>query len=271
MASVGAAGVYLAAAAASVRVQAERPGVFVARTLTSGLMQLAEIAGFVLLIDRFAELAGWTGPEVGVLFGLGATAQGIAQGVGRQLDPGDFSELVRRGRFDQVLLRPVRPLAWLLASTFDLRYLGRGLTGVVILAWAADRAGVVWTAPNLGLAAGSVACCAGILLSVFVLGAALTLRTIEGTELLNVLTFGGVSLTSFPMEIYGPVLRFVFTWVLPFALAVYVPALVLLGRAGTPGLSRALLLVTPFATVALAAAAALGWRAGIRRYLGTGS
>src|SRR4029450_5980903 len=103
----------------------------------------------------------------------------------------------------QVLLRPVGPLAWLLASSFDLRFCGRLLTGVLILGWAGGRAGVAWTVPNLALAAFSVVCCAAILLSVFVLGAALTLRTVEGTELLNVVTFGGVSLTSFPMEIYG--------------------------------------------------------------------
>jgi len=270
VADAAAARACAAAARAAMRAQVGTRGWFALRTLTAGFTQLAEVAGFVLLVDRFTSLAGWTGPEVALLFGLGTAGQGLGQALAKPLDAGEFAETVRRGHFDQVLLRPVGPLPWLLASALDLRYLGRVLTGLAVLAWAAGRAGVAWTGPHLALAALSITCCAAILASVFVLGAALTLRTVEGTELLNVVTFGGVFLTSFPMEIYGPVLRFVFTWVLPFALAVYVPALALLGRAGTAGPPRALLLA-PVATVALAAAAGLGWRAGVRRYLGTGS
>jgi ABC-2 type transport system permease protein len=67
------------------------------------------------------------------------------------------------------------------------------------------------------------------------------------------------------------VLRFVFVWVVPFALAVYVPALVLLGRAGPPGLPATLLWATPVATAAFAGLSAILWRLGLRHYVGTGS
>lgn len=262
---------YLAVAGAALRAQAERPAYLAVRMLLGGAIQLLELTGFVILIDQFGELAGWSAPEIGVLWGLGAAGQGLAQTVASRLEAGDFAGVVRRGELDRVLLRPVGALPWLLASSLDLRYLGRTLTGLAITAWAADRAGVVWTPGRVAVAVLAVLCCAVVFVAVLVIAAAVTLRTVEGSELFNVLTYGGVFLAGFPMEVHGPPLRFLFTWVLPFGLAVYVPALVILGRPGAAGLTPALLAVTPLAAAALAVAAVAAWRAGLRGYLGTGS
>jgi ABC-2 type transport system permease protein len=59
--------------------------------------------------------------------------------------------------------------------------------------------------------------------------------------------------------------------VFPFALAIYVPALTLLGRQGPPGLGAGLVWVSPLAAAWLAVAAWLGWRRAIRHYVGAGS
>jgi ABC-2 type transport system permease protein len=80
-----------------------------------------------------------------------------------------------------------------------------------------------------------------------------------------------VYLASFPMEVHASAVRLVFTWVLPFGLTVYVPALVLLDKPGIAGLAPAMLAATPALTVLVCALAWLGWRAGVRSYLGTGS
>jgi ABC-2 type transport system permease protein len=87
----------------------------------------------------------------------------------------------------------------------------------------------------------------------------------------NIFIYGGVSLNGFPVQIYGSALRFLFVWVVPFALTVYVPALVLLGRAGPPGLPAALVWATPAATVGFAGLSVILWRRGLRHYVGAGS
>src|SRR5206468_6664858 len=101
---------------------------------------------------------------------------------GDRLEPTYFSELVRRGTFDQVLVRPTAPLGWLVASQVEVRYLGRVVVGAGMVAWAADRAGVDWTAGRLLVALLAVVCCGVLVLSVCVLGAALTFATVEGSE-----------------------------------------------------------------------------------------
>jgi ABC-2 type transport system permease protein len=262
---------YAAVAGAAVRTQAGRPLYLAGRVATSGLIQLGELAGFLLVVGRFGGLAGWPSAGIAMLWGLGLIGQGLAQTVTVRLDPADFGALVGRGEFDQVLLRPVGALGWMLATSLDLRFLGRAACGVVVVVWAGHRAGIAWTPFLVAVAAMGALCCAAIIVAVLVVSAAFTLRTAQGSELANIFSFGGVFLTGFPMEIYGGVLRFAFTWVMPLALAVYVPALVLLGRPGVPGLTPALLALAPVSAAAFAALAGLAWRAGLRGYLGTGS
>jgi len=263
--------VYGHLAAAGLRGRVRRPSTLLLRVLGTGLIILADAFGVALLVQRFGGLAGWSAPEVVLLVGIGATGQGLGLLFGDRLEPTYFSELIRRGTFDQVLVRPTSPLGWLVASQVEIRYLGRLVVGAGMVAWAADRAGVQWSAGHLLVALLAVVCCGLLVLSVCVLGAALTFATVEGSEVVNILIYGGVSLNGFPVQIYGSVLRFVFVWLVPFALAVYVPALVLLGRAGPPGVPSALVWATPVATAGFAGLAALGWRRGLRHYVGTGS
>lgn len=262
---------WLRVVAASVRSRTTNPRTLLVRSLSAVLLALAEAIGMVLLIDRFGTVAGWTSPEIVLMYGLGVAGQGLAQTLCNQLEPVTFSPMVRDGLFDQVLVRPARALAWLMATGIDPRYLVRTLAGLGLVLWGADRAGVAWSPPTAGVAALGVCCCAALIVAMFTLGAAATLRTVEGNEAVQIITFGGIYLASFPMEIYGSALRLVFTWLLPFALTIYVPALALLGRAGAPGLAPSLLVLTPAVTAATCALAALGWTVGIRRYLGTGS
>lgn len=263
--------VYRRLAAATLRGRVRHPAGFVLRTLGTGLVVITEIVGVVLLVEGFGSLAGWTAPEVVLLVGLGAAGQGLGLVFGDRLEPAFFSEVVRKGSFDQVLTRPTSPLGWMVASYVEVRFLGRMAVGAGAVVWAADRAGVDWTLPRVLVAVMAVVCCGALVFAISVLGGALTFYTVEGSEVVNIFTYGGVSLSCYPMEIYGPGLRAVFLWVVPFALAVYVPALVLLGRAGPPGLPATLAWVTPAATALFAGLASAGWRAGIQHYVGTGS
>jgi ABC-2 type transport system permease protein len=205
------------------------------------------------------------------MYGLGATGQGLCQAFTKILEPAGFTPMVREGAFDQVLVRPAPALAWLLATGVEPRYLGRAVSGIGLVVWGADRSGITWTPAALGVAALGACCCALLVGAFFIIGAAASLRTIESTEAVYAFTYGGTYLTSFPMEIYGSALRLLFTWLLPFALAVYVPAIALLDRPGAPGLPPSLLAATPAVTAAICAIALLAWRTGVRRYLGTGS
>jgi ABC-2 type transport system permease protein len=206
-----------------------------------------------------------------LLFGLGFTAQGLALVFGDTLEADEVSKLVRRGTFDQILTRPASPLGWVVASYVDTRFLGRALAGAATVVWAADRAGVAWTAGRAGLALLAVACAAAIIFGVLLAAAGFTFVTVQGSEAVDVLIYGGQYLASYPMHIYGSALRFLFVWLVPIGLAIYVPTLGVLGREGPPGLPTWLAWLAAPVAAAFLAGGWLAWRAGIRHYVGTGS
>jgi ABC-2 type transport system permease protein len=262
---------YGALTMAALRSSGQRPLYLVARGIGGAMIALCEVVGMVLLVNRFGSIAGWRTAQILVLAGLVFTGQGLAQTAGNRLRPDDVSLMIRRGTFDQVLTRPVSPLGFVMTGYVELRLLGRVLAGIGTLVWAGHAAGIAWTPAHLAVAALAVVCCAVVVFSVLMLGAALTFYTLQGSEAVNVVLDGGVYLTGYPMELYGSVLRALFTWVFPFALAVYVPALVLLGRNGPDGLGPGMLWVAPFGSAWMAAIAALAWRRAIRHYVGAGS
>jgi len=190
---------------------------------------------------------------------------------GNSLEADKVSELVRRGTFDQVLTRPASPLGWVVASYVDTRFVGRLVAGAGAVAWAADRAGVAWTPGRVGLAALAVACAAAIVFGVLLAAAGFTFVTVQGSEAVNVLIYGGTYLASYPMQIYGSALRFLFLWLVPLGLAIYAPALGVLGRGGPPGLPAGLAWLAAPAAGLFLAGGGLAWRAGVRHYVGTGS
>src|SRR6185436_8399619 len=95
--------------------------------------------------------------------------------------------------------------------------------------------GVHWTLARAAVAAVAVVSCALLVTAILVAGAALTFFTTEGSEVALLLSDGGVGLVSYPLDLYGSVLRFIFTFVIPTGLCVYVPTLVITGRDG-PGI-----------------------------------
>ncbi|MFP5317046.1 MAG: ABC transporter permease [Acidimicrobiia bacterium] len=262
---------YAAVAAASVRSLAGNRRLFALRMLGDVGIVLMEALLPVFLVARFGSVAGWTAPEVALLIGLVRVGEGLSSLFGRAIDPFRFADTVRRGTFDQVLTRPVSPLAWMLTSGVEPRFIFRALAGTGVVAWAAAASGVPLTVANVAVLALAALGSAVLILSILVMGAALTFLTVEGSDLANVFANGAVSLSSFPLDVSGSVLRLTFTFLVPIGLCVYVPALVVLGRDGPGVLGPGLLPALPAVLSGIAGLAGLAWCAGLRRYTSTGS
>jgi len=258
-------------AAAALRSKATRPGLLATRTLGAAAIVVLEALGIVIALHHFGDLAGWGAGDVAFLIGVGEAGVGFAMLAGDTLEPPAFSLIVREGRLDPLLARPFPVLLSVVTSDVQLREVGRGLAGIGVAVWGASHAGVDWTPDRVAVTALALVCCTAIVFAVLVLGASATLYTVEGNELVNAFTYGGAALSANPMDVYSSALRFVFVWVVPFGLAVYVPALHVLDRDGAPGVPASLLPLTPVATAAFAAVAAWSWRRALHHYASTGS
>ena len=237
--------------------------------LAVGLSHFAEFGSLALVLQRFEGVGGWALIEVAFLYGMVSTAFGVMDLFFGGFDPGGFGQLVRRGSFDQLLLRPINITLQVLGSQFWLRRLGRITQGAVILGIALVH--IRWTVSKalyLPVVFISIVLFFG---GLFIIGATVTFWTIESIEVVNILTYGGSEMMSYPMHIYSQGLRRFFTYIVPAIFLSYYPVLYFLDKPDPLGMPSYAMFLSPAVGVGMMVVALAFWRFGIRHYASTGT
>ena len=234
------------------------------------VVTVLEFLTLLVFFGQFPNLLGWTVGQVALLLALTSLGFGLAEMIGSGID--QFDQTVRLGEFDRVLLRPVSPFVQVAGSDFRLRRLGRLMQGTLAFALALHLLPPLhWTAARLLIVGLGIASTAAIFLAILLLGATLCFWTVETTELVNIFSYGGRELLSWPFSIYNQTLQRVFLFVVPLAFGSYVPVCYLLGRPLPLGLPLWVAFVAPLVALVFTAAAVALWRVGVRHYQSTGS
>lgn len=237
--------------------------------LTQLLIGAMELASVLVLFGQVHQMGGFGLAEVALMYGLSGTAFSLGDlAVGHiELLP----QYVRSGTFDALLLRPLGTLSQLITSDITLRRLGRTVQAVAVLVYALLRNDIHWNLQRVVLVVVTPVAGGMIFGSVFVAACCITFWVIDGREFANAFTYGGSTMTSYPMNIFGTWVRRFFTFVIPAAFVAYFPALAILGRPDPLGFPTAVQWSGPVAAVASVLAASLLWRVAVRHYKGAGS
>lgn len=228
-----------------------------------------EFLGVVALFARFGTLRGWRLPEVALFYGVVSVGFALAEGIGRGFDT--FSNLLKSGEFDRLLLRPRSTAFQIAAQELQLMRIGRLLQGLLVLLWAMGRLDVAWNPANVGLLVLTVIGGTCLFYGLFVLQATLAFWTIESLEIMNTVTYGGVETAQYPLTIYKPWFRAFFTFVVPLACINYLPISRILPGNHALASDAPWLWATPFVGVVFLAVALQVWKLGVRHYRSTGS
>jgi ABC-2 type transport system permease protein len=242
---------------------------FVVMTAGSIAATATDYIGVRVLFGRIPQLAGFSFAEVALMFGLTLVCFSIAEVVtpGFELLP----RMLVQGTFDRVLTRPLGAFFQTLAADVSPRKLGRAVFGIVIVVGAQNAIPVHWSADRvlalvLAVPSGTV-----IFFSIFVVGAASTFWTVQSNELVNVFTNGGVTMLTYPLDVYHDWLKRFVTFVVPLGFVSYYPTLYLLGRPDTLGLPGWIAFLSPLAAGLFSLLAWGAWSLGVRHYASTGS
>ena len=154
---------------------------------------------------------------------------------------------VRSGQFDRYLVRPVSPLLQFMTQSVQVSVLGDLLGGLAIFLAATGLTDVAWTPVATGYLLLAVLGGALIELATRVLIGALTFKTLSSAPLMFLSDSLFSTYANYPLSIFGSVLAWVFTFLIPLAFVAYLPATVLLDRTAelhvTPPLAYAAPLV----------------------------
>jgi viologen exporter family transport system permease protein len=227
-----------------------------------------DFIGILIMFANVDQLGGFRLREIALLYGATALGIGVADLLVGSVERIGF--YVRTGRLDVMLTKPVPLLVQVCANEFSLRRISRILQGGAVFAWAAWVA-VDWTPARVVVAVAMVVSGAVIFFSLFVGFACIQFWTSDASELANAFTYGGNTLTQYPLTVFPAELVKSLTFVLPVAFVNWYPCLFLLGREDPFGLPAWLQLCSPVAAAALLVVALAVWRAGVRHYSSTGS
>ncbi|MFT3871879.1 MAG: ABC transporter permease [Nocardioides sp.] len=235
----------------------------VANFLITGL----DIIGIAIMFAHLDALGGFTFREVALLYGASSLGLGIADTLIGSVER--VGEYVRTGRLDQMLTKPLPLLLQVCADNFTLRRLGRISQAVLVFSWAATF--VDWTPSRVLVALMMVLAGSAIFFALFVMFSCVQFWTTDASEFANAFTYGGATITQYPLTIFPRELTRSLTFLLPIAFVNWYPCLYLLGRSDPFGLPDWLQFCSPVAAVVLVLLALLVWRTGVRHYTSTGS
>lgn len=227
--------------------------------------QLLGVAFIGFLFSAIPSLAGWSFDEILFIYGF---AQ-LPRGLDHVLTDNFWIlawRMVAKGEFDRFLLRPLPPLFQLVADRFQPDGFGELVAGVAVLAIAWGRLGLSMTFGRL--AALAIAVTAGFFIYAGIKLALASLAFwVKNSQGYLFMAYKVGDFSMYPVGVFPKALRFVMSFILPFAFTAYYPAAAILGRVSMAlGLGGSVL-----AAAAACLAASIAWKAGLKAYESAGS
>jgi ABC-2 type transport system permease protein len=251
----------------SLKAQLQHPINFAMEVLGVSLTGFLSIPLLLILTQSFPSIGGWTFWQLGFMVALLQMAQGVHHAL--FLPFWGHVWLIQHGDYDRLLVRPLHPLLQILASGLSLSAIGEFLPGAVLFVLTCSRVEVLWSALNILFLVMVVVSAAVIEWAVYLFFATFDFWLIQASLLYVPTTFLS-TVMRYPLHIYGRVLGYAMTFVLPFAFMAYYPThyFFQLDIRGAPAFFAYL---TPLVAVLSAVVAVGVWSVGLRHYQGTGT
>jgi ABC-2 type transport system permease protein len=258
---------YVDIAALWVRASWAYPTSFVLMTISGFLITGLDFVALWLMFTHLDALGGFTLMQIALLYGASGVGLRVAD-----LLIGSVEQIgihVRTGRLDQMLTKPVPLLVQICADNFSLRRLGQISQAVFVLAVACVH--VDWTPLRVVVAVSMVVSSGVIFFGLFVAFSCVQFWTTDASEFANAFTYGGNTMTQYPMTVFPREVVKGLTFLVPLAFVNWYPCLYLLDRPDPFGMPSWFAVLSPVVALLALSVGALAWRAGVRHYTSTGS
>ena len=149
--------------------------------------------------------------------------------------------------------------------------MGRFAQGLAVLVFAINALDIAWFAPRIALLGLSLVGGVCLFIGLMILEATSAFWTTESLEMWNAFTYGGVTMSQYPLDIYRPWFRRFFIFVIPLGCINYLPAVAILGRPDPLGTPVPLQWMAPLVGPIFLLLCLQVWKVGVRHYQSTGS
>jgi ABC-2 type transport system permease protein len=220
-----------------------------------------------LLLRRFGTLGGWRWEELALLLGFQLFAYALGASVSF-VQMRELEDLVHRGQFDVLLVKPFSPWLTIVFRQFNVEYLGHWILAAGLIGWALFHVDVDWSAGTALFFVLSMASAAMVVAAAMTIIGATTFVLVKSNFLFPIF-FAFFELARYPVNIYPPPLQWLMFTIVPLAFMNFVPVAWLLGKPiPIIGDAAGFLAIAVGPLFALIAAGVWTWS--VRRYQGAG-
>ncbi|MBN8435342.1 ABC-2 family transporter protein [Priestia flexa] len=228
------------------------------------LFQAVNLIFILVVFGHTQFLNGWSREEIIFIYGFFLVPFAVFSSF---FNIWDFNErYIVKGEMDRILTRPIHSLFQVILERMELESLFGAITGVAVMIYAGSILDLLFAWYGFFIfilfVLGGALVYAGIFIALASIGFWSDARTSIMPTMYNIGNYG-----RYPVDIYNNVIRYVLTWILPFAFVGVYPAAYFLGREEWYGYA----FLTPVMGVIFFTLAIVLWNVGVKRYRGAGN
>lgn len=243
----------------------EYKGDFVVGIIGFLLAQCSNLLFLWIIFSQIPDLMGWTVNEVIFIYGFSLIPKGIDHLFFDNLwSIGHFT--VRKGDFDKYLTRPINTLFHVMVEKVQIDALGEFIMGVALVCVTLPTLAIEWSVIKVVLGLVSIFFATFIYTGIKTATAAIAFWSKRSGNVIYMFYMVN-DFAKYPATIYNNAVKWIITYIIPFAFTSYYPALyILTGENPLYNVGMTVLI-----SVVLMAIGIFVWNRGIRAYESAGS
>ncbi|MBP1930257.1 ABC transporter permease [Ammoniphilus resinae] len=228
------------------------------------ISQIVNLVFILVVFQHTNFIKGWSQQEIIFIYGFFLIPFAVFSTF---FNFWEFQEkYIIKGEMDRILTRPAHHLFQVVLETMDPESLAGVFTGLIIMGYAGYQLDleIAWYDPFVFvlLVLSGVFLYGGVYIAIASLGFFIDAKTGISPMIYNIQSYG-----RYPVDIYNKVIRFVLTWILPFAFVGVYPSAYFLGREDL----FVYVWITPVMGIVFFVIGVWLWNLGVKNYRGAGS
>ena len=237
---------------------------FIASFLSQILVFFSYYFIILALFTKFDNIKGFTLYEVLLCFAVIQFGFAFNESYARGLD--HFDELIIKGEYDRILLRPKNIILQVCGYEADFTKISRLLQALIVLVIAIIKLKITWSFLKVITLLLMLLSAIAVFFSIFLLAGSYCFITVQGLEVRNVFTAGGKHMAQYPIGIFEKGFIMFFTFIIPYAFVNYYPLLFFIGKT-----NNKLYALSPIIVFIYLIPAIIIFYKGTKKYASTGS
>lgn len=235
-------------------------------SISSCLISVGELIAIFLMFQNFKSVGYWGFYETSLMFGLVTAIYAFTECFARGYD--EFPNLIKNGDLDRILVRPSSIITQIFGTKIELSKLLRMSLGLLVIIISLIKLNISWTFAKVLVLLATFAGGCLIIWGVMLVGAGISVFSVENLEFINIFTNGAKEIAYYPVNIYNKWLARVFTFIIPVASFNYLPISYLMGYGNLPQWLYAL---SPLMGFVFVIPCLLFFKWSLKRYQSTGT